>query len=374
MKKWIINMGILTGIWMVLTGCGASKTQAVMDTEMAAEEETESQVWLGLLGDPGKKAEEIVSFLEQFEGGLSFRDMEKERAASYGGPLEDSYAFYGRETEDGAGYVLGIKIRKESLLDGLTVYGEDDHMEAVIQNDQDGGYDTVYVLDDISVFLAGSAQEAVLNEVLYLQPEDMETPEEILNAFDMGYCHGPGGAAYVRDMLERRVRFTPPDTDAYLAVEMERAGELCTEYVPLTREEEREILDSEELVPLEDGGRLEFFVSQETYEEQDIDGGAVTAPALRIAEERCGFRPAHIESDMDIEKKEETREEAEEENGEENEEAGEEAGEENEEAREEAGEEKEEAREEAGEESEEAREEAGERSREAMEDGEADGD
>ena len=205
-------MGILTGIWMALTGCRALKTQAVMDTEMAEEEETESQVWPGLLGEPGKKAEEIVSFLEQFEGGLSFRDMEKERAASYGGPLEDSYAFYGRETEDGAGYVLGIKIRKESLLDGLTVYGEDDHMEAVIQNDQDGGYDTVYVLDDISVFLAGPAQDAVLNEVLYLQPEDMETPEEILNAFDMGYCHGPGGAAYVRDMLERQVRFTPPDT------------------------------------------------------------------------------------------------------------------------------------------------------------------
>ena len=233
-------------------------------------------------------------------------------------------------------------------------------MEAVIQNDQDGGYDTVYVLDDISVFLAGPAQDAVLNEVLYLQPEDMETPEEILNAFDMGYCHGPGGAAYVRDMLERQVRFTPPDTEAYLAVEMERAGELCTEYVPLTREEEREILDSEEPVPLEDGGSLEFFVSQETYEEQDIDGGAVTAPALRIAEERCGFRPAHIESDMDIEKKEETREEEEKEN--------------EGEAGEETGEEKEEAREEAGEESEEAREEAGERAREAMEDGEADGD
>ena len=188
----------------------------------------------------------------------------------------------------------------------------------------------------------------------------METPEEILNAFDMGYCHGPGGAAYVRDMLERQVRFTPPDTEAYLAVEMERAGELCTEYVPLTREEEREILDSEEPVSLEDGGSLEFFVSQETYEEQDIDGGAVTAPALRIAEERCGFRPAHIESDMDIEKKEETREEEEKEN--------------EEEAGEETGEEKEEAREEAGEESEEAREEAGERAREAMEDGEADGD
>ena len=67
MKKWIINMGILTGIWMALTGCGASKTQAVMDAEMAAEEETEVQVWPELLGEPGKKAEEIVSFLEQLD-------------------------------------------------------------------------------------------------------------------------------------------------------------------------------------------------------------------------------------------------------------------------------------------------------------------
>ena len=145
--------------------------------------------------------------------------------------------FMAVKQEIGPGYVLGIKIRKESLLDGLTVYGEDDHMEAVIQNDQDGGYDTVYVLDDIYNSGWIGPEDAVLNEVLYLQPEDMETPEEILNAFDMGYCHGPGGAAYFRDMLERQVRFTPPDTEAYLAVEMERAGELTTEYVPLTREE-----------------------------------------------------------------------------------------------------------------------------------------
>ena len=360
MRKWIINMGILTGIWLTLAGRGAPKAQVIMEAETAAADGTETQAGQELLGDPKERAEETVSFLEQFESSLSFQDMDRERAAAYGGPLEDSYAFYGRETEDGAGYVLGIKIRKESLLDGLTVYGEDDHMEAVIQNDQDGGYDTVYELDGISVFLSGSSQNGVLNEVLYLQPEDLETPEELLNAFDLGYCHGAAGAAYVRDVLERQVRFTPPDTEAYLAVEVERDRELCTEYVPLTREEEREILDSKEPVPLEDGDRLEFFVSQETYEEQDIDGGAVTAPALRIAEERCGFRPSYIEPDMDIEKKEETREEAEKEN---EGEAGEETGEENEEAREEA-----------GEESEEAREEAGERAREAMENGEADGD
>lgn len=161
MRKWIINMGILTGIWLTLAGCGAPKAQVIMEAETAAADGTETQAGQELLGDPKERAEETVSFLEQFESSLSFQDMDRERAAAYGGPLEDSYAFYGRETEDGAGYVLGIKIRKESLLDGLTVYGEDDHMEAVIQNDQDGGYDTVYELDGISVFLSGSSQNGV---------------------------------------------------------------------------------------------------------------------------------------------------------------------------------------------------------------------
>ena len=55
MKKWIINMGILTGIWMALTGCRALKTQAVMDAEMAAEEETKVQVWPELLGRRGRR-------------------------------------------------------------------------------------------------------------------------------------------------------------------------------------------------------------------------------------------------------------------------------------------------------------------------------
>ena len=155
----------------------------------------------------------------------------------------------------------------------------------------------------------------------------------------------------MRDMLDRQVRFTPPDTEAYLSVEVERNGELRTEYVPLTWEEEQEILGSGEEVSLKDEGSLEFFVSQATYEEQDIAGSAVTDPAMRIAEERCGFQPSHTESDMDIAEKENE------------EEAGEDTGEENEEAREEA-----------GEESEEAREEVGERVRETMEDGEADGD
>lgn len=107
MRKWIINMGILTGIWLTLAGCGAPKAQVIMEAETAAADRTETQAGQELLGDPKERAEETVSFLEQFESSLSFRDMDRERAAAYGGPLEDSYAFYGRETEDGAGLCPG---------------------------------------------------------------------------------------------------------------------------------------------------------------------------------------------------------------------------------------------------------------------------
>lgn len=64
--------------------------------------------------------EETVSFLEQFESSLSFQDMDRERAAAYGGPLEDSYAFYGRETEDGAEAMSwGSKYGRRAFWTGL---------------------------------------------------------------------------------------------------------------------------------------------------------------------------------------------------------------------------------------------------------------
>lgn len=77
MRKWIINMGILTGIWLTLAGCGAPKAQVIMEAETAAADRTETQAGQELLGDPKERAEETVSFLEQFESSLSFRDMDR---------------------------------------------------------------------------------------------------------------------------------------------------------------------------------------------------------------------------------------------------------------------------------------------------------
>lgn len=79
MRKWIINMGILAGIWLTLAGCGAPKAQVIMEAETAAADGTETQAGQELLGDPKERAEETVSFLEQFESSLSFQDMDRGR-------------------------------------------------------------------------------------------------------------------------------------------------------------------------------------------------------------------------------------------------------------------------------------------------------
>ena len=89
-------MGILTGIPITLDGCGAPKAQVIMEAETAAADGTETQAGQELLGAPPERADEPVACLAPFESSLSFPGMDRARAAAYGGPLEDSYAFYGR--------------------------------------------------------------------------------------------------------------------------------------------------------------------------------------------------------------------------------------------------------------------------------------
>ena len=55
-------MGILTGIWLTLAGCGAPKAQVIMEAETAAADGTETQAGQELLGDPKERAEDVIYF------------------------------------------------------------------------------------------------------------------------------------------------------------------------------------------------------------------------------------------------------------------------------------------------------------------------
>lgn len=296
MKK--LTMILCFGI--LLTGCSAesgnTEKGAAMQAEAAAAEakKTVSGTEAGYDG--------IFTFLEQFEEDLVFSDMDPELAESYGAPLKDSYEFAGRVTPEGTGYVLGFKKEESSLFDGLSVYGKDDCIEAAVWDEKQGEYKSVYTFDTITSLYQGSLDLKTPNQVLYLQPMDMTEPEEIENAFRFRYCMGLKGKEYAEDVLSRGVRFSPPDTGAYLSVERYENGIRRTEFVPLTGEEERKILDSDEVIPPEMYGNtgLEFYVSQETYEKTDMEKGAITTPALEIAEKRCRFQAGDLSEIRDI--------------------------------------------------------------------------
>lgn len=292
MKRWIICLLFC----IFLTGCEAgsgkgnriSKEETAVAVEVAEDEEAAEEIFA-----PWTEEEraEFIRFLEQFESGRIFTNMDKNQAEAYGEPLKDTYDFIGRETEDGCGYVLGFQKSSHNLLSSLSIYGLDDHIEAEIWNESKGEYEPVYSFETISDLLYAENYE-----VLYLQPIDVESPEELESAFryhDTYIAIGDDGEEirYVDDVLARGVRFTPPETGAYLAVIRYEDGRSWREYVPLTEAEEQEILTSDEIVDPKRYGYhgLEFYVSPEIYEEQGIEEGPIRMPAVRIAEERCRF-------------------------------------------------------------------------------------
>lgn len=301
MKKY----AVIVCFCMLLAGCGmentaysAKEAAAVQDAGAAGAYETGEEAFF--ISDEEKS--EVIEFLEQFEPELVFSDMDAAQADFYGEPLKESYEFAGRVTEDGMGYVLGFKKTESSLLDGLSVYGKDDYIEAAVWSEQDEEYKPVYTLENIESLFQGTGSSGNINEILYLQPRDMTVPEELQNAFHYRYCQGTQGAEYAEDVLARGVRFTPPDTGAYLSVDMYVDGIERWEYVALTEDEEKKILESDEVIMPELYGHigLEFFVSQETYEKMDTEEAAITMPALEIAKERCNFKLSELSEIHDI--------------------------------------------------------------------------
>lgn len=299
------RLAVLLIFCMLLTGCAMAKSEtnpAMVNENLNAEitDADETNETSSIEDEEQKR--EIIEFLEQFENELSFDDMDDSDMEAYVGTLAESYDFMGRETEDGIGYILGFKKVESSLLDSLSIYEIDDYIEADIWSEQEEKYKTVYEFKNISVLARGNYHDGGVNEILYLQPKDMGMPEELEDAFRYRYCYGIREYEYVEDVLSRGVRFTPPDTEAYLAVDRYENGIQMWEYVTVSEEEEKEILESDEVIEPELYGYygLEFFVSQKTYEEMEIEKGEITLPALKIAESRCRFKVRELSEIHDI--------------------------------------------------------------------------
>ena len=239
----------------------------------------------------------IVDTLEAFDPDHLYVDMDPEQAASCGGELRDAYDFIGRETDAGAGYVLGFRNSDEDPLNGLSIYSLDDVIEADRWNEEKNIFERVYTFENIHEMHYTESKD-----ILFLIPDEMEESEELRKAFEYSLCDGDEGVRYLKSVKERGVRMSPPENGGYLAVRRFANAEVLEEYVPLTEDQEKEIIASEEIVDPEIYGidGITYMASPEIYELENPDPDEITVPALRLAKEKCEFQTVRAEDMKEI--------------------------------------------------------------------------
>lgn len=239
----------------------------------------------------------IVDTLEAFDPDHLYVDMDPEQAASCGGELRDAYDFIGRETDAGAGYVLGFRNSDEDPLNGLSIYSLDDVIEADRWNEDKNIFERVYTFENIHEMHYTESKD-----ILFLIPDEMEESEELRKAFEYSLCDGDEGVRYLKSVKERGVKMSPPENGGYLAVRRFVNAEVLEEYVPLTEDQEKEIIASEETVDPEVYGidGITYMASPEIYELENPDPDEITVPALRLAKEKCEFQTVRAEDMKEI--------------------------------------------------------------------------
>lgn len=239
----------------------------------------------------------IVDTLEAFDPDHLYVDMDPEQAASCGGELRDAYDFIGRETDAGAGYVLGFRNSDEDPLNGLSIYSLDDVIEADRWNEDKNIFERVYTFENIHEMHYTESKD-----ILFLVPDGMEESEELRKAFEYSLCDGDEGVRYMESVKKRGVRMSPPENGGYLAVRRFVNAEGLEEYIPLTEDQEKEIIASEEIVDPEIYGidGITYMASPEIYELENPDPDEITVPALRLAKEKCEFQTVRAEDMKEI--------------------------------------------------------------------------
>lgn len=239
----------------------------------------------------------IVDTLEAFDPDHLYVDMDPEQAASCGGELRDAYDFIGRETDAGAGYVLGFRNSDEDPLNGLSIYSLDDVIEADRWNEDKNIFERVYTFENIHEMHYTESKD-----ILFLVPDGMEESEELRKAFEYSLCDGDEGVRYMESVKKRGVRMSPPENGGYLVVRRFVNAEVLEEYIPLTEDQEKEIIASEEIVDPEIYGidGITYMASPEIYELENPDPDEITVPALRLAKEKCEFQTVRAEDMKEI--------------------------------------------------------------------------
>ena len=305
-RKFCMAM-IAAGISLYLVGCSAAFVPVDNGTESQTDSGKTEAAETGTVDNsekepvyrPLSEADRLAirNELETFDSDHNYSDIDQEKAAACGGEIRDAYEFLGRETEDGYGYVLGFRKGSDDPLKDLSIYSVDDVIEAEKWNEDENIFERVYTFENVYEMYYTESKD-----ILFFVPVGMEEPEELRKAFEYSLCDGDEGVRYLESVKERGVRMSPPEDGGYLTVRRFVDADVLEEYVPLTVDQEREIIDSEEIVEPEIYGLdgIMYTASPEIYEAEDPDPDEITVPALRLAEEKCEFQTVGAEDMKEI--------------------------------------------------------------------------
>ncbi|NLF27316.1 MAG: M56 family metallopeptidase [Clostridiales bacterium] len=235
-------------------------------------------------------AAEAIALYESHLPWASYADVEPSALTDLSrlGEVQNSYAFYGRQSEDGDGYVLGVLTAAESpLREGQRAWDT----ERDVYCDANGNIvDASVVPSVLNVYGSG--------EVIFVMT-DRQIAEPSLYA-DNGWLRAAlinGEWEIVRDCASRGASLCVPPTP-YLRVRFENPYRYHVEYIPLTNEQlMRSYADSRLYTWEEYGSDGLTLMTDETPEY--AYNLPIAESLLKLAQERCNYQigsPADIGS------------------------------------------------------------------------------
>lgn len=178
--------------------------------------------------------------------------------------LGDSYLFSQRISSEGIHYAVGVRLTADSPLDGMTC-GNGLEVPGFYFNQFDGG----------NILLIEKKND-ITSDLSYLYP---------------ALQRGTEGVAYLVDAGKRGVSLVPPRDGSFLKVSMVKEGYQVTEFIPLTKEQAKELMDGETVAD-ETGSGLRIALCDSRDELPSIWLLALQPPTVDMVElamEKCGF-------------------------------------------------------------------------------------
>ena len=192
----------------------------------------------------------LAAAMEKQQPQICYQDMDDRLLSFYTQPLQDSYAFYGRFSNTGHGYIHGRFTAEKSPIEDLSVSWEtEDYNQRYVRLVSEQVQETGSGLEPV-IALPG-IKDIQWNEDRTWICLQIDQPEqaEIDGVFDR--LVNRGQETYLEGLQENGAQSTAPVQGPFVQMRKWMNGMSAVEYVPLSQERAEELLGDEQKADLE---------------------------------------------------------------------------------------------------------------------------